>query len=193
MDWILRHAGYCNVAIWLSADQGDYELGAYMKYSIPGEPALTNAMRHGLLRVIEREGNVHLQGEELREKLTPAELKSLGGQEIMGVNCTYLGEALSALVMFRDEKSPFTEDDDAMLKNISPIFAVALANMVRRSQEEPDEENDGSVLEDEGGERDSDPREQDNRERDNHKRDGGDPKNRKADSDWWKRGEPPPF
>ncbi|HMB95347.1 MAG TPA: response regulator, partial [Tepidisphaeraceae bacterium] len=57
MDWILRHSGYCNVAVWL-ASEGDveYELGAYIKYSIPGDPPLTNAMRLGLVPLINREG-----------------------------------------------------------------------------------------------------------------------------------------
>ena len=38
---------------------------------------------------------------------------------------------VAALVFFRDGKTPFGEADEALLKAISPIFAVALASVVR--------------------------------------------------------------
>lgn len=182
MDWILRHVGYCNVAVWLASEQGSFELGAYMKYTIPGEQALTDAMRNGLVPLIAKEGQVHLFGPEVNENLTPLESKMLAGQEIVGVNCTYLGESLAAIAMFRDEKSPFTDEDIAMIRAISPIFAVTLAGIVRASQgDHGTEGNEGS----EGGE-DNGPLMDDDRDREKGKG--------KIDSaDWWKRGEPPPF
>jgi len=183
MDWILRHAGYCNVAVWLAAEEAQFELGAYMKYTIPGEQELTDAMRVGLVPLINREGSVHLFGPELRDALTSAEYAVLGGQEVLGCNCTYLGESLATVVLFRDEKSPFTEEDEAMLRAISPIFAVCLANIVRRSQDSDSVDgydetfnSDGTVIDD----------------NDQQKHPPKD-KDRKNDADWWKRGEPPPF
>jgi FixJ family two-component response regulator len=174
MDWILRHCGYSNVAIWLASEgQEGYELGAYMKYTIAGDLPLTNAMRNGLVPLINREGSVHLFGPEAHDNLTPAEANLLAGQEILGCNCTYLGEGLATLVMFRDEKSPFTDEDVAMIRAISPIFAVSLANIVRELQ--GGDEEDGPLLE------------EDEEKENNNK------KPRKNDSDWWKRGEPPPF
>src|SRR5262249_22515767 len=91
MDWILRHAGYCNVAIWLAAEDTQFELGAYMKYTIPGEQPLTDAMRMGLLPLVVRQGMVHLVGQEITEQLSSAECKLLAGQEVLACNCTYLG------------------------------------------------------------------------------------------------------
>jgi FixJ family two-component response regulator len=172
MDWLLRQAGYCNVAVWLAAEDQEFELGAYMKYTIAGEPELTDAMKVGLVPTIVRDGSIHMFGPELHDQLTPAEFALLAGQEIAGVNCTYLGESLATLVLFREEKSPFSDDDIAMLRAISPIFAVALANMVRRSQgsDGPDDDGGGALLD----------------ENEN-------PPKSKNDSDWWKRGEPPPF
>jgi DNA-binding response OmpR family regulator len=171
MDWLLRQAGYCNVAVWLASDEQDFELGAYMKYTIAGEPELTDAMKLGLVPTIVREGYVHLFGPELHENLTGAEFSMLAGQEIVGVNCTYLGESLATLILFRDEKSPFSDEDVSTLRAISPIFAVALANMVRRSQGSDGEDDGGALLDD---------------------NDNPSPKS-KNDADWWKRGEPPPF
>jgi FixJ family two-component response regulator len=182
MDWILRHAGYSNVAIWLASEEEGFELGAYMKYTVPGEPELTRAMGAGLVPKINREGSVHLFNGEAREHLTAAEASMLKGQEILGVNCTYLGESLAVVVMFRDEKCPFTDEDVAMIRAISPIFALALANMVRQSQQddedadEPPSNDDTSIMDDDK------PREKKERKPE-----------RKNDADWWKRGEPPPF
>ncbi len=176
MDWILRQAGYCNVAIWLASEEHKFELGAYMKYTIAGEQPFTDAMRNGLLPLISREGYAHLFGPEITEHLTPAECEYLKGQEILGSNCTYLGESVAAIVMFRDEKAPFSDDDVAMLKAISPIFAVTLAGLVRRTQDEPAEGEDdgGGLLDEHDGENDH-------------------PKKKPDSADWWKRGEPPPF
>src|SRR5207237_1863276 len=143
MDWILRELGYCNVAVWL-ADENEYQLGAYMKYTIAGEVQLTEAMRDGVLPMAVREGLLHLSAEQAAERLTPNELEYLAGQTVLAVNCTYLGESLAAMVLFRDDKSPFTEDDAAILKSISPIFATLLASIVKGA-------DDSEFSADEGG------------------------------------------
>jgi hypothetical protein len=170
MDWLLRQLGYSNVAIWLAGDDTDYQLGAYMKYTIPGEPALTEAMKTGLLAQVNREGFLHLSADEAREKLTAKERGILEGQTVLGVTCTYLGEVLAAIVMFRDGQTPFTDDDAEALKAISPIFATSLAGMVR----DEDGEDDSSLLDG-----DDEPKKK--------------KKDKSSDADWWKRGEDPPF
>jgi FixJ family two-component response regulator len=179
MDWILRHTGYSNVAIWLASEDHTFELGAYMKFTIAGEQKLTDAMRRGLVPMIGREGSVHLFGPEMKEQLTPSEWELLAGQEILGTNCTYLGESLATIVLFRDEKSPFTDDDVMMIRTISPIFAVALASMVRQTDSDTFEDEPGSMLDE-----DVEPRHEDKPNKPPKKPDA---------ADWWKRGEPPPF
>jgi hypothetical protein len=174
MDWMLRQMGYANVAVWLSGEDGEFQLGAYMKYTVPGEPILTDALKRVLLPRAVKEGLVRLKGEDLNDKLTPQEMALLKGQEIVAVNCTYLGESLAALVFFRDAKAPFTADDESLLKQVSPIFAVSLASVVRGAEAEQDGE---SPFLDDSGEK-KDPK----------------PKKKKEDAaDWWKRGEDPPF
>ena len=96
-------------------------------------------------------------------------------QTVLGVNCTYLGESLAALVLFRDERSPFTEEDIAMLKAISGTFATSLASMVRGADESGEEEDFGSMLDEEYRPRQTQA------------------SSEKNDADWWKRGEAPPF
>jgi FixJ family two-component response regulator len=177
MDWILKRAGYCNVAIWLAADDTDFQLGAYMKYTIAGEQELTDAMKKSLLPLISREGFVHLSSEELAHHLVPG-LTPLAGQSLVGANCTYLGESLATLVLFRDGKSPFTDEDAAMIKAICAIFATALAGVVREGEEGEDGELEDEYREDTDTEGDEPKRKR---------------KDAKSDADWWKRGEAPPF
>lgn len=182
MDWLLRQLGYSNVAIYLAGEEGEYQLGAYMKYTTAGEPPLTEAMKDGILKKVNADSFVYYSADEAREKLSAKERGFLEGQTVMGVTSTYLGEVLGAIIMFRDGKTPFTDDDAEALKAISPIFATALAGMVRGDDEGEEDEfsaDGGSTLDGDAGEDDEKPKPK--------------KKEKKNDADWWKRGEAPPF
>jgi hypothetical protein len=71
-----------------------------------------------------------------------------------------------------------------MIRAISPIFAVALANIVRKSQGDDDA---GDDPDDDGGPL------MDDEPRDKGEKENGKKRSDKGDADWWKRGEPPPF
>jgi FixJ family two-component response regulator len=176
MDWMLRHLGYSNIAIWL-AGQEQFQLGAYMKHTIAGDAALIEAMRTGLLRRVMREGFIHLSAAEAPRVLSGAEMRLMPEQAVLASHCTYLGESLAAVVLFREAARPFTAADAATLNAIGPIFAIALAAAVRvdgKDEAEPDTgpAPQGGLDEPEKGKK---------RKKDSH------------DADWWKRGEPPPF
>jgi FixJ family two-component response regulator len=177
MDWILRQMGYANVAIWLAGPDPDFQLGAYMKYTIAGEPAFTEAMRNGILQVLRRDGMMHLGSAEAAKILSPAE-SQLRNQALLGIHCTYLGESLAGIVLFRDGSKPFSPEDAATLRAIAPVFAITLATLVRSEVDDEldqDAENpDGSLLDE--SDEDSQPR-----------------RKKRDEADWWKRGEPPPF
>jgi FixJ family two-component response regulator len=194
MDWLIRQMGYSNVAVWLTAEDGEFQLGAYMKYTVAGEQILTDAMKRVILPAAVRDGLAHLSGDELAEKFTPQEAAFFKGQDILAVNCTYLGDSLAAVVFFRDAKSPFEEEFEGLLKSVSPIFAVSLASVVRGSEHDADGEDDDDGespfldkapdAEDSGNVADEDDATPPKKK----------PKKEKTDpADWWKRGEPPPF
>lgn len=170
MDWLLRQLGYCNVAIWLASENNEFHLGAYMKYTVPGEPPLADAMSKNLVPLTMRQGLVHLLPEQAHDMLSEEELRFLSGQEILAASATYLGEPLAAIILFRDPAKPFSEEDEAIMRSISPIFASALASSVRGGEgdAEADESSGGTKLEDERDEKDD-------------------------NSDWWKNGGKPPF
>jgi len=172
MDWMLRQLGYSNLAIWLAADD-DFHLGAYMKYSIPGEPKLTDAMKHGLVPLTNQKGLIRLEGETLRPALSDAEKPLLSDQAVLGCGCTYLGETIATMILFRDARNPFTDEQESIVRSLAPVFSLALASIVRGPQQ-PDGNDDDRPF----GDNDHDSRPGDNT------RDEG---------DWWKTGQPPPF
>ena len=220
MDWMLRQLGYTNVGVWLAGAEGDYQLGAYMKYTTAGEHLLTEAMKRVVLPIAARgaldapakgidedddaaeadgvcDGVVRLRGNDLIDQLEPDERPFFRGQDILAANCTYLGESLAAMVFFRDAATPFSADDEALLRAISPIFAVSLASIVR----EADGPSDDSASEDDAApeaDADADSRRDEAKDSDVQDRRDGAPrkrggKPRKDPADWWKNGEPPPF
>lgn len=165
MDWLLRQVGYCNIGIWLTSAEADLQLGAYMKYTIPADPQFTEALQRNLLRQAIRRGFVRLAEPELKTVLTPPELKQLDGQDVVALNCSYLGESLGALLLFRDRKTPFSPDDVSAIKSVCPLFAIALTQAVHQT----DDHGDGPPDKSSKGDKKHDP------------------------ADWWKTGETPPF
>lgn len=212
MDWLLRQSGYANIAIYLAGEEGEYELGAYMKYTVQGTKAVTDALKLGINEHIVRDDFVNYTDIEAADSLTPAELDQMPNMGVIGVNSTYLGESLATIVMFRDGKSPFTNDDAAMLRSIAPIFAQTLTTLARKEggeddecaaengEDHHDEDHTDVGFADEG--KIGDDTNHDTWARDDE--DEGRPKYRdpkppkkqpkkKDDADWWKRGEAPPF
>ena len=55
MDWLLRELGYSNVAVYLAGDDGAFQLGAYMKYTIAGDAPVTDAIKRVLIAPAARE------------------------------------------------------------------------------------------------------------------------------------------
>ncbi len=183
MDWIMRRVGYSNIAVFLAADD-QFQLGAYVKYTVASSPELTDALRGGLLNRVNRDGFVRLSGEEATQQLTATELRFIRNHAVIGANCTYLGESLASVILFRDGATPFSNEDAETFKAIAPVFAIALAVSTRG--EAPGEEGAENVEEHpaEDGYSETGPEETEK------------PKKRKPkqdDADWWKRGEAPPF
>lgn len=176
MDWIMRRCGYANIAVFLATedatdgeDGAAFQLGAYVKYTLPSSPAMVEALKQGLVKRAGREGFVRMSAEEAERSLTAEELRHLRGQAVVAANCTYLGESLATIALFRSGDCPFTNDDADLFRAIAPILAIALAGQVRGTSE-PELEGEGTT-------------------------DAPPPKKRdeRADADWWKRGEAPPF
>ncbi|HEV7298158.1 MAG TPA: response regulator [Tepidisphaeraceae bacterium] len=181
MDWLLRQLGYANCAVWLASEEGEFQLGAYMKYTTPGDATLTDAIRDVVLPMATREGFVQLQASELKGRVSPEAFHYIDKQSLVAMNCTYLGESLASIVFFRDASVPFKDEHVDAMKGIGPLFALSLASMVNGG----DEGDDGG----EGFDVEPDSNEPPTKSNSGEKK----AREKKADADWWKRGEAPPF
>lgn len=175
MDWLLRQLGYANCAVWLAGEEGEFQLGAYMKYTTPGDATITDAIKRVVLPMAGRDGMIRVEAAELKTRLTAEEYQYIQGQTVMAVNCSYLGEALASVVLFRDATTPFKDEDAEMMLAVAPIFAVSLASIVHDEGEAEADDDEGGTTEEPRN--DSAPKKRE----------------KKNDADWWKRGEAPPF
>jgi hypothetical protein len=85
-----------------------------MKYTIPGDDAVSEALRRAVLPLAARDGRdapVRLSAADLKGKFSPKEQHLFKDQQFLALDCTYLGESLATLVFFRDEQVPFGEQD----------------------------------------------------------------------------------
>lgn len=134
MDWLLRNLGNCNLAIFLTDEEGASELGAYMKYTVAGDPPLTKWLQRYLVPRTQAEGFFR-GGDDIFGQHTLEEGGApMRGQSVMAVDCTYLAESLGTIIAFRHEGKPFGADAAALLQAAGPVFAVALTNLVRAAQ-----------------------------------------------------------
>ncbi|MEM8873012.1 MAG: hypothetical protein AAGD32_02025 [Planctomycetota bacterium] len=140
MDWILKRMGHCNIAIYLTSENGCSELGAYMKYTIAGDLPLTQAMADGLVKQIQHRSYLHADATSLPALLTTDELSTLQGQTVLGVDCQYLAESLATIICFRDGRKPFTAEDREALECAAGPFAQVLTSLV--SEGGPDDWSD---------------------------------------------------
>jgi hypothetical protein len=178
MDWLLRELGPANVGLWLASDDGVFQLGAYMKHTVPGSDDVVEAMRVGVLPATARDGLLHCGGDDLKGKLTKPQRQALAGQDVLALSATYLGEPLAALVFFRSAAAAFHDEDVTLLKAVVPVFAAALAAVVR-DPTAAEETGDGGGTASPFAE--GTPAAEDD-----------DMEGRRSEN-WWKRGEPPPF
>lgn len=178
MDWLLRKCGYTNVAVFLAGEDDGYELGAYMKYTHAGTKPLTEALKTATVDRAVVDDYLRWTASDAADVLAAGELAHLHGQQLMAVNCTYLGESLGVIALFRDEKTPFTGEDEAALRAAAPLFAQALTTLAKGEDgaEEAASSDEGDAPWDERPK--------------NEKKRG--PK--KPDpADWWKLGEESPY
>lgn len=127
MDWLLRELGNCNIAIFLTDDQSQSELAAYMKYRIPGDDAVVRELMDRVIPPVRKAGSLNIRP---CDKTLPAR-SLLGGQHVVGVDCTYLSESLGTLVVFRDDKTGFSGDAVSLVNAAARVFAVVLTGLVR--------------------------------------------------------------
>ena len=167
MDWLLRQVGYCNIGIWL-ASASTKSSRAFMKYTIAAEPPLMEAMQKNLLKLTMRRGFLRrrcgFEGYDARRAEIPGRAGHPGDQLHVS------GRVAGGDALFRDHNTPFSNDDIAAIKTMSPLFALSLGRAVKINENEGEDPPEG-----------------------NQPPPSNEKPKKKDPADWWKNGEAPPF
>ena len=212
MDWLLRQVGYSNVAVWLTGEDGEYQLGAYMKYTVPGDPALTAALKREVLPLAARDATdavVRAKSADLRDRLKARGVQPVQGPRRAGHELHVPGRVPGRADLLPRRAHAVPPGGRVAAQVDRPGLRLALANIVRDSAEpdgDDDDADDANPANDTIILDDADDRGTpggsgggNGRHDNNPRRGGGDgPGRRKKPqqpdaADWWKRGEPPPF
>ena len=166
MDWLLRNIGHCNIAIFITSEEGGSELGAYMKYTVAGEDPIVDFLASRMLPKVVNQPGDPAGGCGAIARISPGEMAQLvadgspevcvmNSQEALVIDCPYLAESLGTIVIFRESAAGFSEADEAALRVAGPLFAEAVTRLVGHEEGEDDDDRD--------------------------------------EADWWKRGDDAPF
>lgn len=147
MDWLLRHGGNANLAIFLNTEGGQSELGAYMKHTVDGtDPTIEWLEAHAVVAAEQQDGTDVWQAsaETMLPKIDAlqADESTLVDHAFMAIRAGYLAEPLATIVLFRRDDEPLTSTHADLLRLAAPAFATALTNVVRDDDDEDDGPDD---------------------------------------------------
>lgn len=134
LEFVLRHVGPTNGAIFLPSTTGDFSLGAYVNYTCPKETAevLLDHLANVAAPRLESGGAPVLLTDRQAVRGTLGEgLDWLEDGHVMGIPCRDGPDCLAVVLLFRERTAPFTAADMALLTGLARVFAAQLARVVR--------------------------------------------------------------
>jgi hypothetical protein len=133
LEFVLAKTGPTNAAVYLPATSGDYSLGAYVNYDGPKDSAdvLLEQMAGVVAPRIERESGVFFlkNGKDVSDFLGEG-APWIGDAGAVAFPCRSGGECLAVVILFRDRRTPFTEDLRPTFQTIAELFGRQLARVI---------------------------------------------------------------
>ncbi|MCC6661001.1 MAG: hypothetical protein IT437_08970 [Phycisphaerales bacterium] len=133
LEFVLAKTGPTNAAVYLPATSGDYSLGAYVNFDGPKDSAdiLLEQMAGVVAPRIERESGVCFlkQGRDMAEFLG-SDAQWIGDAGGVAFPCRHEGECLAVVILFRDRRTPLSEDLRPVFQTISELFGRQLARVI---------------------------------------------------------------
>jgi DNA-binding response OmpR family regulator len=134
LEYLLRHTGHTNAAVFLPTGNHDFNLGAYVNYDIPRDTAdvLLDHLADVIAPRFEHETGLHRMAgrEDLAERLGE-QAHWLDGRAVIVFSCRHEGDCLAVVALFRDKKHPFPDEVLPLLATVRDVFAHQLARVVR--------------------------------------------------------------
>lgn len=133
LEFVLTKSGPTNAAIFLPASSGDFSLGAYVNYDGPKEAAemLLDHLASTLAPRFEREKDVRvLKGRDDLDAVLGDHADWIGDSTLVAVPCRQDQDCLAVMVLFRDQRQPFSDELTPTLSLIADLFARQLSRVI---------------------------------------------------------------
>ncbi|MEE2681954.1 MAG: hypothetical protein VX641_06230 [Planctomycetota bacterium] len=151
LEFILGKTGPTNAAIFLADSPSSYSLGAYVNFDCPREkadPVLAKFAVDVCHHVAGPDDLVRFQDVDAFIEAVGSEAEILESSEIVGMPCSFDGECLAVVFLFRSNSEPFSEALAPLLDCLRGTLAEQLATIVsihhRIEDHWPDESTDES-------------------------------------------------
>lgn len=134
LEFVLKHAGSTNAAIFLPTGHSDYSLGAYVNYDLPKDAAdvLLDHLADRLPTHFEHDERIcHFTEGHHFEAVMDEPIDWLDHSTVIVASCHARSECLGVVALFRDQQRPFPTELLATLESVREIFADQLARVVR--------------------------------------------------------------
>lgn len=134
LEYLLTKTGPTNAAVFLPTGQHDYNLGAYVNYDIQRETA--DVLLDHLADIIPQRFDtltdlLRLDTEAALRRRLGDEAGWLADSALVIFACLDAGECLAVVTLFRDRRSPFTDEALDQVRVMRDVFTQQLARVVR--------------------------------------------------------------
>ncbi len=134
LEYLLTKTGPTNAAVFLPTGQHDYNLGAYVNYDIQRETA--DVLLDHLADIIPQRFDtmtdlLRLDTEAALRRRLGDEANWLTDSVVVVFACLDGDECLAVVALFRDRRTPFTDDILAQVRVMRDVFTQQLARVVR--------------------------------------------------------------
>lgn len=133
LEFVLARSGPTNAAVFLPTTSGDYSLGAYVNYDCPKDTCdvLLDHLANSVAPRFENERDmVHMTDQRGLDRYVGDEAQWLNGSGVLAFPCRHDGECLAIFMLFRDQRSTFTQPLMDQLKTVGELFAAQLARVI---------------------------------------------------------------
>lgn len=155
LEFMLTRTGPTNAAVFLPTGHSDYNLGAYVNYDMPRDAAdvlLDHLADFVPQRFEDLEDILHMPDARSQEVRLGEHASWLDDSAVLAFACRDEDECLAVVTLFRNRKSPYTDEILAQLEVMRDIFTQQLARVVRiHHRAHTDQEWPGFDVEDDRG------------------------------------------
>ncbi len=134
LEFVLKHAGSTNAAIFLPTGHSDFSLGAYVNYDLPKDAAdvLLDHLADKLPAQFDAESRLcHFTTGVHFESVMDEPIEWLESSTVIVMPCHAENECLAVVALFRDQTRQFPPEVVPSLEAVRDLFANQLHRVVR--------------------------------------------------------------